>query len=108
MPVQPCSRCGKVLIPAGTRACPLCAWEYESKRDELVRARGHRKPEWRRLARETLERDETCTRCKHAPSEYAVHLDGLSPKDEGGLDPERVVGMCSHCKYAYRRVLARR
>ena len=47
MPVQPCSRCGKVLIPAGTRACPLCAWEYESKRDELVRARGHRaREEW--------------------------------------------------------------
>jgi hypothetical protein len=95
MPLQPCSRCGEVLIPAGTRACPLC----ES---------GRRSYGWRTLARETLARDETCTRCRHAASRYAVHLDGLAPNDDGGLDPGRVVGMCSVCKHSYRRVLAQR
>jgi hypothetical protein len=106
--LQPCARCRQVLIPTGTGACPLCRLDYESTRDEPVRASGRRSPGWRNLARTTLERDETCTRCRHAPSKYAVHLDGLAPNDDGGLDPERVVGMCSVCKASYRRVLARR
>jgi hypothetical protein len=108
MPLQPCSRCGEVLIPAGTRACPLCELVYQSTRDEPVRASGRRSYGWRTLARETLARDETCTRCRHAASRYAVHLDGLAPNDDGGLDPGRVVGMCSVCKHSYRRVLAQR
>jgi hypothetical protein len=106
--LKPCGRCGQVLIPLDTTRCPLCEWEYQSKRDEPIRARGKRGRGWRKLARETLERDETCTRCKVAPSKYAVHVDGLTPKDEGGLDPERVKGMCSVCKHAHRRMLARR
>lgn len=106
--VRPCARCRQVLIPVGDRYCPLCRLEYESTRDEPVRASGRRTRGWRKLAKETLERDETCTRCKVVPSKYAVHLDGKTPKEEGGLDPERVKGMCSVCKAAHGRMLARR
>jgi hypothetical protein len=106
--LKPCSRCGQVLIPVDTTRCPLCEREYQSTRDEPVKASGRRTYGWKKLAKETLERDETCTRCKVARSKYAVHLDGKTPKEEGGLDPERVKGMCSVCKAAHGRMLARR
>jgi hypothetical protein len=108
VPLKPCSRCGKVLVPVTTTRCPLCELKYQSTRDEPVRASGRRSYGWKTLARETLQRDETCTCCKHARSKYAVHLDGKTPKEEGGLDSERVVGMCWVCKHAHRRMLARR
>jgi hypothetical protein len=88
--------------------CPRCEGDYQSTRDESVRASGHRSYGWKTLARETLQRDETCTRCWHRASKYAVHLDGIAPRNEGGLDPERVVAMCQDCRNAHGRELWRR
>lgn len=108
MRLKPCSRCGQVLIPVDTTRCPLCELEYQRTRDEPVKASGRRTYGWRTLAKKTLERDETCTRCKVARSRYAVHLDGKTPKEEGGLYESKIVGMCGACTAAHGRMLWRK
>jgi hypothetical protein len=108
VPLKPCAgRCGR-LIELGQSRCDACAQGAWREREHGVRASGKRTREWRKLARQVLERDEVCHRCKHASSRYAVHLDGKAANEEGGLDVERIAGMCGTCEAAYRRLLTRR
>jgi hypothetical protein len=106
MPLKPCPGCGR-LVPTSQERCAECAEGHWRTRKHGVRASGKRSPQWQKVARKTLERDATCTRCRHHASKYAVHLDGVKANEEGGLDPDRVVGMCGACEAAYRRLLTK-
>jgi hypothetical protein len=107
VPLKPCPRCNR-LIQASESRCPQCAEGAWREREHGVRASGKRTSTWRRVAKEVLERDRRCTRCNYRPARYAVHVDGVAANEEGGLDVERIEGMCQACAASYRRVLARR
>jgi hypothetical protein len=98
MPLKPClGPCGRLIAATEGPRCPDCRRQYDRRRDAPSRAFGYRTSAWRRVSRTVLARDRVCRKCGLRPSKIAHHLGGARPIDEGGLDPNRVVGLCASC-----------